>query len=219
MKYIVKPATAFHSGFSFKYQKPATCPFCGCGTDATYKNKIYYRFNGGHILLAVCECTSCHKSFFFACEHVKDDLAKTACIYPNETVVPYSNDNLSAISKRFIDIYNQALKAEYNGCYELAAIGYRSALEILVKDFAIKELSEPEETVIKQSLCNAIAQYLKQEDLVKTADVVRILGNDYTHCKRKYPEHDFVLLKKYMEIFLSQIEVQYMIKHPPVSRN
>mgnify|MGYP002710077617 CR=1 FL=1 len=219
MKYIIKSATSFHSGFKFNYQKPATCPFCGYGTDATYKDKTYYGFNSGHILLAVCECTSCHKNFFFACEHTKDDLAKTACIYPNETVVPYSNDNLSAISERFIDIYNQALKAEYNGSYELAATGYRSALEILVKDFAINELNEPEETVSKQSLCNAIAQYLKQEELVKTADVVRILGNDYTHYKRKYPEHDFALLKIYMEIFLSQIEAQYMIKHPPVSRN
>lgn len=218
MEYIIKPATAFHSGFKFKYQKPATCPFCGYGTDATYKSKIYYSFNDGHILLAVCECTSCHKSFFFACEDAKGDLAKAACIYPNETVVPYSNDNLSAVSERFIDMYNQALKAEYNGSCELAAIGYRSALEILVKDFAIKELNEPEETASKQSLCDAIAKYLKQEELVRTADVVRILGNDYTHYKRKYPEHDFALLKKYMEIFLSQIEAQYMIKHPPVSR-
>lgn len=92
-------------------------------------------------------------------------------------------------------MYNQALQAEYNQNFELAAIGFRSSLEILVKDYAIQELGEPAETVAKQSLCNAIATYLQQADLVNTADVVRILGNDYTHYKRKYPEHDFVLLK------------------------
>ena len=129
------------------------------------------------------------------------------------------NENLAAISERFIDMYNQALQAEYNQNFELAAIGFRSSLEILIKDYAIQELGEPAETVAKQSLCNAIATYLQQADLVNTADVVRILGNDYTHYKRKYPEHDFVLLKKYMEIFLSQIEVKYMIKHPPVARS
>ena len=48
--------------------------------------------------------------------------------------------------------------------------------------------------------------------------VVRILGNDYTHYERKYPQHDFELLKGYMEIFLKQIEVRYMVNHPPVSR-
>lgn len=126
--------------------------------------------------------------------------------------------------KMFPSVVNDGMpkgssQAEYNQNFELAAIGFRSSLEILVKDYAIQELGEPAETVAKQSLCNAIATYLQQADLVNTADVVRILGNDYTHYKRKYPEHDFVLLKKYMEIFLSQIEVKYMIKHPPVARS
>ena len=40
------------------------------------------------------------------------------------------------ISERFIDMYNQALQAEYNQNFELAAIGFRSSLEILVKDYA-----------------------------------------------------------------------------------
>lgn len=139
-------------------------------------------------------------------------------MYPSFQVTPYANEKLAAISQRFIDMYNQALFAEFNQNYELAAIGFRSALEILVKDYAIQELGEPAETVAKQSLCNAIEKYLNLPDLVNTADVVRILGNDYTHYQRKYPEHDFALLKKYMEIFLSQIEVRYMINHPPVTR-
>lgn len=91
-------------------------------------------------------------------------------------IVPYRNDNLASISERFIDMYNQALTSEHNQNYELAAIGYRSALEILVKDYAIQELNEPEETVSKKSLCDAIAKYLSQPDLVATADVVRILA-------------------------------------------
>ena len=219
MKYIIKNASTFSNAYSFKYEKPATCPFCGYGTDATFNATNSYKFNSNTLLTATCECTSCHKLFFFACEYAGSDPAKAVSVYPAETVVPYRNDNLASISERFIDMYNQALTSEHNQNYELAAIGYRFALEILVKDYAIQELNEPEETVSKKSLCDAIAKYLSQPDLVATADVVRILGNDYTHYKRKYPEHDFLLLKKYMEIFLAQIEVQYMIKHPPVSRN
>lgn len=140
------------------------------------------------------------------------------CLYPNMTFVPYRNDILTSISERFIDMYNQALQSEFVGNIELAAIGYRSALEILVKDFAINELCKDPTDVSKKTLCTAIDEYLSQPDLVNTADVIRILGNDYTHYQRKYPEHDFELLKGYMEIFLKQIEVQFMIKHPPVSR-
>lgn len=196
MKFITKSASSFYSSFSFKYQKPAICPHCGFGTDAIVKENNYYSFNDGRLLTSVCECTACHKFFFFACENpgTNTDDAPMVCMYPSTQIEPYKNENL-------------------------AAIGFRSSLEILVKDYAIQELGEPAETVAKQSLCNAIATYLQQADLVNTADVVRILGNDYTHYKRKYPEHDFVLLKKYMEIFLSQIEVKYMIKHPPVARS
>lgn len=218
MKFIDKPAQTFSSSFSFKYQKPAICPHCGFGTDATLKEKNFYSFNDGCLFIATCECTACHKLFFFVCESTNGNYAKMVSMYPSFQVTPYANEKLAAISQRFIDMYNQALLAEFNQNYELAAIGFRSALEILVKDYAIQELGEPAETVAKQSLCNAIEKYLNLPDLVNTADVVRILGNDYTHYQRKYPEHDFALLKKYMEIFLSRIEVQYMINHPPVSR-
>ncbi|MSA02943.1 DUF4145 domain-containing protein [Lactonifactor sp. BIOML-A3] len=134
------------------------------------------------------------------------------------TFVPYKNDILSNISERFINMYNQSLQAEFVENIELAAIGYRSALEILVKDFAVIELNKTHDEVVKKSLCSAIGEYLAQPELVQTADVIRILGNDYTHYQRKYPEHDFTLLKGYMEIFIKQIEVQYMVKHPPVAR-
>lgn len=218
MDFINKPATSFSSTFSFNYQKPTTCPHCGLGTDATLKDKATYSFNGNRLLVSTCECTACHRHFFFACESSGGQDAKMVTIYPCQQIVPYENKILASISERFIDMHNQALQAEYNQNIELAAIGFRSSLEILVKDYAIQELGEPVETVAKQSLCNAIAIYLRQPDLVKTADVVRILGNDYTHYQRKFPEHDFELLKKYMEIFLAQIEAQYMINHPPVSR-
>ena len=115
-------------------------------------------------------------------------------------------------------MYNQALRSESKGDIELAAIGYRSALEILVKDYAINELGLSVDEVAKKPLCNAIGEYLDQENLVSAADVVRIFGNDYTHYQERYPDKDFNVLKSYMTIFMQLIITQYMIKHPPVSR-
>ena len=118
----------------------------------------------------------------------------------------------------FIDVYNQALRAEAAGDMALAAMGCRQALECLIKDFAIKELKRPQEEVEKASLFKAIGDYLNEKDLVASADVVRILGNDYVHYKRKYPEHDFILLKSYMNIFIKLVETKLLTAHPPVSR-
>lgn len=215
--YLIKNASPF-GNYSRNYKKPSVCPYCGFGTDAPLSSKNAYSFNGHQLLIATCACTACGKTFFFACEYDSGKTDYDPIIYPSIAFTPYSNDILEKISPRFIDMYNQALQSEFHKNIELAAVGYRSALEILVKDYAINELGQNPEEVISKKLCAAIGTYLNQEDLVKTADVVRILGNDYTHYERKYPQHDFELLKGYMEIFLKQIEVQYMVNHPPVSR-
>ncbi len=215
--YLLKKASAF-GNFSGNYKKPSVCPHCGFGTDAPLVQKDTFSFNGHHLFSATCTCTACGKYFFFACEYDSGKTDYAPIVYPNIAFTPYSNNILEKISPRFIDMYNQALQSEFHKNIELAAIGYRSALEILVKDYAISELGLNPEEVSSKKLCSAIGTYLNQEELVKTADVVRILGNDYTHYERKYPQHDFELLKGYMEIFLKQIEVRYMVNHPPVSR-
>lgn len=68
-------------------------------------------------------------------------------------------------------------------------------------------------------MCDAISAYLGEHELVATADVVRILGNDYAHYEWKYPEWDFQQFKQYVEIFVKLIASRVLIIHPPVSRN
>ena len=60
---------------------------------------------------------------------------------------------------------------------------------------------------------------METKDLTSTADVVRILGNDYVHAQKKYPEHDFEVLKNYMDIFVGLMRCSVeQIKLPPVER-
>lgn len=218
MKYLSKHGSEFYASYNFQYEKPVICPHCNMGTDAPLSNKHNFALNGYSFIAATGKCTACGKEFFFACHNTPEKKAKNVCLYPTIQFVPYQNETLASISERFIDMFNQALQCEFNENYELAAIGYRSALEILIKDFAINELGKSIEEVSGKKLHAAIGEYLNQNELVNTADVIRILGNDYTHYQRRYPQHDFELLKAYMDIFLKQIEVKYMINHPPVSR-
>lgn len=135
------------------------------------------------------------------------------CIYPDRKL-DYKNETLEKVSPRFIRMYNQALNSEKIGDIELAAIGFCAALETLIKDYAIDELGKPAEEVAVKNLYQVIAEYLLQKDLINTPDLIRILGDDYVHYEDRYPVHDLVILKGYMEIFLKQIEMQYMISHP-----
>ena len=74
-------------------------------------------------------------------------------------------------------------------------------------------LDKPAEEVVEKNLFDSVADYLQQRELINTPDLIRILGDEYTHYDKDYPEQDLVILKGYMEIFLKQIEMQYMIRH------
>ena len=164
-------------------------------------------------------CTHCNK--YFVTANVFNIVNKTsyyAGSFPSSNVPEYKNERIVKISPRFISLYNQSLRAEHNGDIDLAGFGMRSALETLVKDYSVAILKIDENMVAKTSLCDCIGNYLGNKDLISTADVVRILGNDYVHAQKKYPEHDFEVLKNYMDIFISLIDVQLKIKFPPVER-
>ncbi|MBR5529291.1 MAG: DUF4145 domain-containing protein [Oscillospiraceae bacterium] len=207
------------SRYSFNLDKPQMCPHCGIYEDGIRKNSALFDVGGERRYgFVMYECTSCKKKYVVVYHlDLAHKKAEFIGFHPSR-IANYSNDLLTNVSTRFVDSYNQALRAEIAGDIELAAIGYRKTLEILIKDYAINELNEDREKVVSCNLINAISDYLGEQSLVKTADVVRILGNDYTHYERKYPEHDFALLKTYLDIFIKMVETKYMIAHPPVER-
>jgi hypothetical protein len=221
MEYITKN---FHDLFNAlpsmncAYQKPSICPHCGISCDAYHIQQFEYSYSKNNTIFVflVLQCTSCRK-LFTTTYHIKDNHSELLGITP-KCISSFHDSTIEEISPRFIEMYNQSLHAKDNNNLNLAAIGYRAALEILVKDYAIKELQKSPEEVIKKSLFSAISEYLSAENLIKTADVIRILGNDHTHYERKYPELDFNLLQAYMEIFINLVKTQLLIAHPPVAR-
>lgn len=202
--------------YDFYFEKPVFCPHCSISTDAV---RVWYNeVSDPSYLVVTYRCTSCNKRFVVTYEtDYKSKRAIFADIFPSMTV-KYYDKHIADCSPRFIEIYNQALFCESNGQNNLAAIGYRSALEILIKDFAINELQKPHEEVVQRKLAKAIEVYLSDAALSVSADVVRILGNDATHYEQKYSDTDFAVLKAYMEIFVNAIKVKLMIAHPEISR-
>ena len=208
------------SSWTFPLEKPMLCPHCNAYEDGQILDKHFWSYiDGCYMGVVVYRCTHCGNPYLVT--YKIDPKAKMTTFeqfFPSYHAEEYRNERLQEMSPRFIEAYNQALRAEAINDLELAAIGYRHALECLVKDYAIIELKKDREEVVKKTLAEAIGEYLGEKELVATADVVRILGNDYAHYERKYPEHDFALLKNYMRIFIGLIETKFMISHPPVAR-
>ena len=207
------------SAYRFTLKKPMLCPICGAFVDSTKSDaKAFSEVGDTNMGFVKYRCTHCRKAYVVAYEY--DTEAKTTTFrgfFPSLTEVLESK-LLIDLSPGFENYYNQAARAEKVGDLELAAIGFRTALECLVKDYAVKELHKDRNEVIQKKLFGAISEYLGERDLVATADVVRILGNDYTHYERKYPQHDYEPLKNYLQIFMKLVETKLMIAHPPLSR-
>lgn len=220
MKFIQKD---FHKYFNAlpsmncTFQKPGICPHCSISCDGRDIDQHHYSSNLGiEFVFLIFQCTSCNK-LFTATYQVENKKSELCGITP-QNISSFNDSLIEQTSPRFIETYNQALRARDNGDLNLAAIGYRTAIEILVKDYAINELQKPREEVVKKKLFPAIKEYLSKTAFVNTADVIRILGNDHTHYERKYPDLDFNLLQEYMDIFIGLIRARLLIAHPPVSR-
>ena len=204
----------------FAGPKPIECPHCGSFVSPVLRNVTGFTYSGNKVIyLTTFQGDCCHKDFFGLYNIVPSTSSipdgSLLTIYPSYKSILLP-DAIHKISPRFVSMYEQCYVAEQNGHLELAGTGYRNAIEILVKDFAINELGHSQAEVVKKKLADAIKTYLPSIDLQQSADVVRILGNDYTHYNQKYDDVSFPILKAYIDIFIKSIETTYLIKHPPV---
>jgi len=198
---------------------PIICPYCGAFVQPNLKQSVAASYNSSIIILVTFNVTCCDKLFFSTFQkHESESRADLLYTYPS-----YQLDTLPEavhnISPRFVELYKQANYAENMNFFELAGTGYRNALEVLIKDYAINELKIPRDEVISKKLHKAIELYLPNIRLSTSADVVRLLGNDNTHYERKYEDIDFPILKQYLEIFIKTIEVEYLISNPVIPTN
>lgn len=115
---------------------------------------------------------------------------------------------INDISEMFSEIYNQAQIAEVSGLNQICGVGYRKALEFLIKDYAIKLKPEDEPKIKSILLTPVINNYITSENIKNVAKRASWLGNDETHYERKWEGKDVQSLKKLIDLTISWIETE-----------
>ena len=110
-----------------------------------------------------------------------------------------------AMSPAFEEIHKQAMQAYQMGLGRLSVIGFRTALEVLMKDFVISEMKEDEKIVSAMNLNNMIQQYFKSLEEKDYARAVQALGNDCTHYISKHPDYSSKDVASYYLTFVGMI--------------
>jgi len=118
---------------------------------------------------------------------------------------------VSELSADFVEIYNQALKAESVGLDQICGTGIRKALEFLIKDFAKEQaragvVKGTEEAIEGATLAQCINNYVVDANVKSVAQRAAWLGNDETHYVRKWESRDIGDLKLLVRLVVNWID-------------
>lgn len=118
---------------------------------------------------------------------------------PTTPVDKHFEEEIQEVSENFVQIYNQAYYAEQNELDLISGIGYRKALEFLVKDYLIYLSPDDTDEILKKQLTPCI-NMLDNHNIKEIARRASWLGNDEAHYMRKWEDKDINDLKKLIEV-------------------
>ena len=175
------------------------CPFC-------HSNIIpNYLFLDDYKLFASCPNETCKKHFVLT----QDREGKYVKVSPNAIPrVRIFSEIIVSISPSFKDIYNQAFYAEQTNLDQICGVGYRKALEFLIKDYLISKETDEQviENIKKKFLGNCIQDNVQNDNIKNVAKRAVWLGNDETHYVRQWEDKDVQYLKKLIDLTVRWIE-------------
>ncbi len=113
---------------------------------------------------------------------------------------------------RFVKTYLQSLVSENMGLDEIAGMGYRKAIEYLVKDWAIKNVPADKEKIEGLWLGQVITNYY-DGDLKEILERATWLGNDQAHYNKLFEEYQVSDLKELIALIMVELDRQFKKNH------
>lgn len=185
-----------------KFVEADLCPSCHRGIRPVFvsgyieSSTIFSIFN---------YCTMCANSFISKYEYVIDPRTGVHSNFIESLPIKFRErtfeDKINKLSPNFSNVYNQAKKAEDFGLNEIAGMGYRKSLEILIKDYSIFLNPDKRDKIIdpKFTLTKCIESYILDPQLSDLSRLTSWLGNDETHYTRVHLDKDINDLKEYLD--------------------
>jgi hypothetical protein len=181
---------------------PDKCPICKFSVSPEFI-LIHNKLDSVEVLCG-CPRNECGSLFFAV--YQGEDIFTPIKDYVLSHYYPYSRENkefskeVMELSPDFVAIFNQAHHAEQEGLDLICGVGYRKALEYLIKEFVIYFNLDETEKIKRMPLQQCIQQYINQPDIKEMAERAVWLGNDETHYVRKWEDKDIQDLKNLIDL-------------------
>ena len=192
---------------------PDRCPFCH---NAVTPEALFSSVGDGTLdVFFKCPNQKCSSAFigYYKNNHPIDYtyrfLGKTSQGYLKEKEF---HETVTTISPDFVNIYNEAYQAEQQDLLEICGVGYRKALEFLIKDYIIHKKPDDKAKVEKKQLGPCITEYVDDSKIKSVASRAVWVGNDETHYIRRWEGKDLNDLKKLIDLTIHWIEAEVITK-------
>lgn len=200
------------------------CPHCGIATSPTFIDGYLIGDNNNYIpptAYIIFYCPSCRqlyiakynipRSYYITNDTIPYNLIPIfpTCTYPEKYIMPEFSDNIKELSSGFVETYKQACTAEGNeNTIGLAGLGYRKAIEFLIKDYLIKINPNDRNDIIQMPLGKCIDQL--EQDIQDIARAATWIGNDETHYFKKHEDYRINDMKMFIDCLIAEIERYYV---------
>ncbi|WP_081972149.1 DUF4145 domain-containing protein [Paenibacillus borealis] len=196
---------------SYVDRYPDKCPVCNVVVEPRI---IYAKFFSRGISEAVFLCTKNDCNSLFISYYYSGDinLWTYSRSEPQKLILPKFSDEINELSPLFKEIYGQAYTADNSGLNHVAGMGYRKALEFLIKDYLINFLEKEREVIEKKLLGKCIKDDVDNSNIKLVAERAVWIGNDETHYVRKWETKDISDLKKLIDVTVHWISSEIITK-------
>ena len=198
----------------FEYDESDECPLCHFALQPRLVDARYV--DGGHLktechLYITYFCSKCRKVFLANYLQFSKGMGyhytgkyKLTPVTPNyEKFTP----QISSLSPMFVSTYAQSQQAEAEGLTEICGIGYRKALEYLVKDF-LCHVDPEHEADIKKELLGPSIRRINDPRIKTLAERSVWIGNDETHYVRKHEDLDVSDMKRFIIAMVRYVDAE-----------
>lgn len=202
-----------HPGYQHEVQVdilPNECPYCHFTIAPAIRSAHFIGEILSQILDLVCKCTNTNCERTFVVEYSSYHAGQYEYFYlgilrhkPSTPAI--FTDLVEKLSPGFVEIFNQAKNAEESKLDKIAGMGYRKALEFLIKDYLIMKDSGKADSV-KKSMLGTCIQGIDNTRIKDLAERATWLGNDETHYTRHWVDKDLNDLKALIRLVVHHID-------------
>jgi hypothetical protein len=196
---------------------PNKCPYCHFTIHPTVQGASLRHLSFPDQMDVTLKCTNnaCQHLFVTEFKRTYETGSSYDCYdflkisTPDTYIKTEFSDSIYLLSFEFVIIYNQAEHAEEAKLDRIAGVGYRKALEFLVKDYLIN--NEPDnDDLIKKTMLGPCIQKIDDKRIKDIAERATWLGNDETHYVRKWVGKDINDLKALIKLVVHYIDAELL---------